>query len=149
MKGSYIFILYLPGPAHYHLLSPGSLSHLTGGTVIVSCTTWPSGSLEAGAPGNQPSSSNSQPVGLLATPSDITAAQPEQEQTLLESFVHTAAQSSGISTPSGIGASGTATQVVSVTISSDSFDTVMGLLKKFVQIGDAIAEVSRSPFRDD
>jgi len=54
------------------------------------------------------------------------------------------AGSSDLSTLSGMDAIGTGMDMVFTTTSSDSFNTVMGFVERFVQIGDAIAEVSIS-----
>jgi hypothetical protein len=71
----------------------------------------------------------------------IAAPKPYDDQVLLESFVHNAAENSHISTPSGIDTAGAVMDRVSSVTSSNSFDTVLGYLDKFVKIGDAISEV--------
>ena len=71
----------------------------------------------------------------------IAAPKPYDDQVLLESFVHSAAKNLPISTPSGIDTAGTVMDHVSSVTSSNSFNTVMGYLNKFVKIGDAISEV--------
>jgi hypothetical protein len=87
------------------------------------------------------SSSGGNPLTVPST--NIAAPNPEGDQAFLESFVHSLAQNSHFTTPSGIGTAGTVMEHISSTTSSDSFDTVMGFLEKFVQIGDTIAEVSQ------
>jgi hypothetical protein len=129
------------------LQSPTSPSKLQGGTVTISCIVCPR-SNEAAALGQNLTSSGSQVIHRPpAHPiSNVAVVKPEQDQSLLENFVHSAAESSNISTPPVIATAGTMVDMVSTTTSSDSFTTVMGFLERFVQIGDAIAEVSISPF---
>ena len=71
----------------------------------------------------------------------IAAPKPYDDQVLLESFVHNAAENSHISTPSGIDTAGTVMHHISSVTSSNGFDTVMEYLDKFVKIGDVISEV--------
>ena len=71
----------------------------------------------------------------------IAMPKPEEDQALLVSLVHSAAENSHISTPSGINAAGTVVDHISSATSSNAFDIVMGYLDKFVKIGDAIVEV--------
>jgi hypothetical protein len=99
--------------------------------VMISCA--PSVSNEAIAVGDSPN-----PIGS----SSVT--EPERDQARLESFVHGTAGSSDLSTPSGVAATGDAMDMVSATTSSGSFDAVMGVMQRFVKIGDAIAKVSIS-----
>lgn len=60
---------------------------------------------------------------------------------MLSPFVQSAVASSNMSGPSGVEITGTVMAIASTTTASDSFGTVMGFVEKFVQIGDAIAEV--------
>ena len=71
----------------------------------------------------------------------IAAPKPYDDQVLLESFVHNMAESSHISTPSGIDTVGAVMDRISSVTSSNSFDAVLGYLDKFVKIGDTISEV--------
>ena len=71
----------------------------------------------------------------------IAAPKPYDDQVLLESFVHSAAKNLPISTPSGIDTAGAVMDRVSSVTSSNSFDTVLRYLDKFVKIGDTISEV--------
>jgi hypothetical protein len=75
-------------------------------------------------------------VPSLPTPS--TDVDPKQNLTVLEELVLKGKESAHLSTPSGINEAGT---VISA-VSSDNFGTVMGYVERFVQIGDAISEVS-------
>ena len=126
----------------YDLLSPGLSSKLKdGGTIAISCVASPDLSTAAAAP-TTASSSGAQPLTVPST--TVAAPKPEDDQTLLESFVHGATENSHISTPSGIATVGTVMQHISSATSSNSFGTVMGFLEKFVEIGDTIAEVSQS-----
>jgi hypothetical protein len=80
----------------------------------------------------------------LATPSTtVVVARKEEDQAFLEAFVHEAAGGSKLSTPAGIETVGTVMGNVSSIATSDSFNIVMGFLDKFVQIGNAVAEVSQ------
>ena len=97
--------------------------------VIVSCALC--GSNEALAVGDS-----------LSPIASLSLTELERDQARLESFVHGIAGSSDIPTPSGMDTIGAAMGIVSTTTSSGSFDTVMGFVERFVQIGDAIAEVS-------
>ena len=71
----------------------------------------------------------------------VAAPKPYDDHVLLESFVHNAAENSHISTLSGMDTAGAAMDRISSVTSSNSFDTVLGYLDKFVKIGDAISEV--------
>ncbi|KAF8591398.1 WD40 repeat-like protein [Ramaria rubella] len=71
----------------------------------------------------------------------IMTASPGLGIPVLESFVQRTAASSHLSTPSGIQMPGTLVDDVSDITASDSFSAVMNVLTRFVQIGDAIAEV--------
>jgi hypothetical protein len=94
------------------------------------------------------STSSAVPVGQLAVPStgpsvassstSAATADPKQNLDLLEQFVLKEQESVHMSTPSGIGTAGTIMDAVS----SDKFGAVMGFLERFVEIGDAISEVS-------
>jgi hypothetical protein len=136
----HINISYLLDRTRYDLLLPGSSSKLKGGgAIIISCAASPDVSMAAVV-----TTASSSGVHSLTVPStNIAAPKPEDDQALLESFVHSAAKNSHIKTTSGIGITGIVMQEVSSITSSDSFDTVMGFLEKFVQIGDTAAEVSR------
>ena len=124
----------------YDLLSPGSSLKLKGGgAIIISCAASPDVSTAAVVP--TASSSGGHP--LTAPSTNVTAPKPEGDQALLESFVHSAAKDSHITTPSGIGTAGTVEENVSSITSFDGFGTVMGYLEKFVQIGDTVADVSQ------
>jgi hypothetical protein len=79
---------------------------------------------------------------MTVSATGVAAPKPEEDQVLLESFVHSAAENSHISTPSGKNTAGTVMDHISAVTTSNSFDIVMGYLDKFVKIGDAIAEVS-------
>jgi hypothetical protein len=63
---------------------------------------------------------------------------PTQNLNVLEQFILKERDSVQISTPSGIESAGTVINA----ISPDKFGTVVGFLKRFVQIGDAISEAS-------
>ena len=78
---------------------------------------------------------------LTVSSAGIAAPKPYDDQVLLESFVHSAAKNSHISTPSGIDTAGAVMDRISSVTSSNSFDTILGYLDKFVKIGDAISEV--------
>ena len=131
---------YLLDRMRYDLLSPGLSSKLKdGGAITISCVASPDLSTAAAVP--TASSSDAQP--LTAPSTSIAALKPEDDQTLLEPFVHGAIENSHISTPSGIATAGTVMQHISSATSSNSFGTVMGFLEKFVEIGDTIAEVSQ------
>jgi hypothetical protein len=65
---------------------------------------------------------------------------PETNFSRLESFVLAEAASSHISTPAGIDTADSIMNTVSS--SSDNVSTVVDILSKFVEIGDAIAEAS-------
>ena len=135
---------YLLDRIRYDLLSPGLSSKLKGGGAIaISCVASPDISTAAAVP--TASSSGLHPLTVSST--DVTAPKPEEDQKLLESFVHDAAENSHMSTPPGINSAGTVMQHISSATSSNSFGTVMGFLEKFVQIGDTIAEVSQSSLR--
>ena len=135
---------YLLDRMCYDLLSPGlSSKQKGGGAIVISCVASPDLSTVAVVPAA--SSSDVHPLTLSST--NVTAPKPEDDQKLLESFVHDAAENSHISTPSGIGSAGTVIQHISSATSSNSFGTVMGFLEKFVQIGDTIAEVSQLSLR--
>ena len=124
----------------YDLLSPGLTSKLKdGGAITISCVASPDLSTAAAVP--TASSAGAQPLTVPST--SVAAPKPEDAQTLLESFVHGATKNSHISTPSGIATAGTVMQHISSATSSNSFNTVMGFLEKFVKIGDTIAEVSQ------
>jgi hypothetical protein len=129
-------------PPSFDLLSPAPSSKPIGGKIVVVCTPCPTGSAEVPYSGAHETLANTQSVGLTVPSTNISAIRPERDQATLETFVHTAAGSSGISTPSGIETVGVVMSTVSTTASSDSFSTVMGFVERFVQIGDAIAEVS-------
>ena len=131
---------YLLDRMRYDLLSPGLSSKLKdGGAIAISCVASPDLSTAAEVP--TASSSGVHPLTVSST--NVTKPKPEDDQTLLELFVHDAAENSHISTPSGISSAGTVMQHISSATSSDSFGTVMGFLEKFVQIGNTIAEVSQ------
>ena len=119
-------------------MSPRSPPKPQGGMVIISYAAYPSGSVAAASPGDCLPLSNATPV-----PSG-QVTKIEQDQTLLENFVHNPAGSSEIATPSVIGTEGAVINTVSTITSAESFSNVMALLNRFVQIGDAIAEVRRS-----
>jgi hypothetical protein len=121
-------------------LSPGSSSKLNGGgAIVISCVASPVVSTAtvvptASSPGGHP---------LTAPSTNVEAPKREDDQALLELFVHSAAENSHMSSPSGIGTAGTVKENVSSITSSDGFGTVMGYLEKFVQIGDTVADVSQ------
>jgi hypothetical protein len=75
-----------------------------------------------------------------AGPSSSSApmVDPTQNLNVLEQFILKERDSVQISTPSGIESAGTVINA----ISPDKFGTVVGFLKRFVQIGDAISEAS-------
>ena len=131
--------------ARYDLLSPGSSSKLKAGeAIVISCIVSPDSLMTVEAvrgrtlPAILPSAEHSPTV----PPTAIAMPKPEEDQALLESFVHSAAENSHISTPSCINAAGTVVDHISSATSSNGFDIVMGFLDKFVKIGDAITKVS-------
>jgi hypothetical protein len=134
-NGSHLDASLLQEPTSFDLLSPGPSSKLTGAKIIVSCA----GSNEAVPSGDHAISSG---FPAATTSADATVITPEQDLAKLEYFVRSAAGSSELSATSGIEIAGTVISAVTSAATSDSFKTVMGFLEKFVQIGDAIAEVS-------
>ena len=72
-------------------------------------------------------------------------SKPESDLAQLEPFVQNEANSSRLSTPAGIERAGVVMDMISSTASSDNFTTVMGYLKRFVEIGDAVSEVGMFP----
>jgi hypothetical protein len=86
---------------------------------------------------------SSVPAGSVAH-ATIVAADPKQDLTSLGHLVQEGLESSYPSAPHGINAVGVVLDSVSKATSSDNLKTVMGILEKFVQIGDQIAEVSLS-----
>jgi len=142
----YPFALYFSDRARYDLLSPGSSSKLKGSAIILSCVPFLDNPATASVSGGDPTTTPSHSAvmaHLPVTPSaNVTTAEVGQDQVQLESFVHSAAEGSHLSTPPGIETAGTAMANISSVTTSDSFGTVMGFLEKLVKIGDAIAEVS-------
>ena len=89
-----------------------------------------------------PTASPSVEHSLAAPSTNVVVAKQEADQAFLESFVHKAAGSSKLSTPEGIETAATVMGNVSSITTSDGFNTVMGFLGRFVQMGNAVAEVS-------
>jgi hypothetical protein len=107
-----------------------------GTKLVISCAT-PTGESAATAPLGE------QPIPTSAVGPDMD--NPETNFNRLESFVHAGAASSHISTPAGID---TADPIMNtVSSSSDNVSTVVDILSRFVEIGDAIAEASVSFFK--
>jgi hypothetical protein len=121
------------------LLTPGKTSRSKNAKLIISCRC------EEPASG---STLSTVPAGQLAIPStnfpvassstNPPTIDPKQNLDLLEQFVLKEKESVHMSTPPGIGTAG----IMMDAVSSDNFGTVMGFLERFVEIGDAISEVS-------
>jgi len=77
-------------------------------------------------------------------PNPIGHASPEIKQDTVEGMVSIEAECQRLVTLEGIDQAGSALTAVSNITSSDSFGTVMGYLQRFVDLGDAIAEVRGS-----
>jgi hypothetical protein len=122
------------------LLQPGKASKLKNVVLSISyrCEETASGSTLPAAPGGQPVPVPSTGPSLASPSTGAVTVDPSQNLNVLEQFVLKEKESVHMSTPSGIEMAGT----VMNAISSDNFGTVMGYLEKFVQIGDAISEVS-------
>jgi hypothetical protein len=131
---------YLLDRTRYDLLLPGSSSKLKGGgAIVISCVA----SADISTTIVEPTASSSVGHPLTVPSANVALSKPEDDQALLESFVHSIAENLHMSTPSGIGTAGTVMECVSSATSPDSFATVIGFLEKFVQIGDTVAEVSQ------
>lgn len=117
--------------------------------ITISYAAYLNGSGAAAEPEHLLSPSDAQLTGqpLAATVGSVQASKVEQDQVLLQDLVPNVAEPSGIATPSFIGAVATVINTVSTITSSDSFSNVMACLRRFVQIGDVLAEVRGSTCR--
>jgi hypothetical protein len=121
------------------LLTPGKTSRSKNAKLMISCRCEePAGgsTLSTVPAGQLPAPSTDPPVASSSTNPSIV--DPKQNIDLLEQFVLKEKESVHMSTPSGIETAGTIMDAVS----SDNFGAVMGFLERFVEIGDAISEVS-------
>jgi hypothetical protein len=125
------------------LLKPGKASKLKKAGVSISCRCeeHAGGSTLHTAPGGQSAPFASSGPSLPSPSTSAVTVDPKQNLNVLEEFVLKQKESVHMSTPSGIE---TAETVIDA-ISSDNFGTVMGYIERFVQIGDAISEVSFYP----
>jgi hypothetical protein len=120
------------------LLMPGKTSRSKNAKLMISCRCKEpaGGSTSSAVPAGQLTvPSNDSPV---ASSANLPTMDPKQNMDLLERFVLKEKESADMSTPSGIGTAG----IIIDAVSSDNFSAVMGFLERFVEIGDAISEVS-------
>jgi hypothetical protein len=109
-----------------------------GARLVISCAAPPSESIVAVALSEQPSPS-------IATPTASPAIDNSKMNIdRLESLIQNEETVSHLSIPAAVA---TVDSIVNTVSSSpDNLSTAMGYLERFVQIGDAIAEVSESSF---
>jgi hypothetical protein len=121
------------------LLMPGKTSRSKNAKLMISCRCKEpaGGSTSSAVPAGQLTvPSNDSPVASSST--NLPTIDPKQNLDLLEQFVLKEKESVHMSTPPGIGTAG----IIIDAVSSDNFSAVMGFLERFVEIGDAISEVS-------
>jgi hypothetical protein len=120
------------------LLTPGKPSRSKNAKLMISCRCEEAvgGSTSTALAGQLAVPSKGPPVA--SSSANTPTVDPKQNIDLLEQFVLKEKESVHMSTPSGIGTAG----IIMDAVSSDNFGAVMGILERFVQIGDAISEVS-------